>query len=258
MLNKKREMKIEVASLSHIGQVRQRNEDAVGHVYPTDQATRDQKGALFIVADGMGGHRGGEIASKLAVDAILSRFYASAETDVDRALREAFERANTVIIEKSHQDVTLFGMGTTCTAVVIRGDEAYLAHVGDSRAYVLRGGELKQLTQDHSLVGEMVRSGIISDEDARHHPRRNVITRSLGTHEKTPADIPETPFKLADGDVFLLCSDGLTSHVSQDQVREALVSKTPGDACDALVGLANENGGKDNVTVQVIRVTDEG
>ncbi len=250
-------MKIEVASLSHIGQVRQRNEDALGHVHPAEKATRDEKGSLFIVADGMGGHRGGEIASKLAVDAIISKFYDSKEIEVVRALHQAFEQANAVIIEKSHEDVTLFGMGTTCTAMVIRNNDVYLAHVGDSRAYVLRENELTQLTEDHSLVGEMVRSGIISDEDARHHPRRNVITRSLGTHERTPADIPATPFKLADGDVFLLCSDGLTSLLSQDEVRETMKSKSPREACDALVGLANEKGGKDNITVQVIKVTEE-
>jgi serine/threonine protein phosphatase PrpC len=251
-------MKIEVASLSHIGQVRQRNEDALGHVHPEDKTTLNEKGSLFIVADGMGGHRGGEIASKLAVDSIISKFYTSKEKDTVRALREAFEEANNVIIEKSHEDVTLFGMGTTCTAMVIKDTSAYLAHVGDSRAYLLRGGVLEQLTEDHSLVGEMVRSGILTDEDARNHPRRNVITRSLGTHENTLADIPAAPFKLTDGDVFLLCSDGLTSLVGQDEVRDTLASNPPRETCDALVSLANERGGKDNITVQVIRVTEGG
>jgi protein phosphatase len=251
-------MKIEVASLSHIGQVRQRNEDALGHVHPAEKVTREEKGSLFVVADEMGGHRGGQIASKLAVDSIISRFYTSKEKDIFGALREAFEEANNVIIEKSHEDVTLFGMGTTCTAMVVKDRYAYLAHVGDSRAYVLRGGELKQLTEDHSLVGEMVRSGIISDEDARHHPRRNVITRSLGTHENTLADIPETPFELSNGDVFLLCSDGLTSLVSPDEVQEIMASNPPRETCDALVSLANLKGGKDNVTVQVIRVSEDG
>ncbi|UCG52971.1 MAG: Stp1/IreP family PP2C-type Ser/Thr phosphatase [Candidatus Latescibacterota bacterium] len=251
-------MKLEVASLSHIGQVRQRNEDALGHFEPTEKSARDEKGSIFVVADGMGGHRGGEIASKLAVETIISEFYSSKEGGVVPALRLAFKEANKVIIEKSKDDVDLFGMGTTCTVLVVRNDDAYFAHIGDSRAYLYRDGELKQITEDHSLVGEMVRSGIISDEDARNHPRRNVITRSLGTHEEISADIPTSPFGLADGDVLLLCSDGLTSVVTREEVKKTLESKSPRDACDALVDLANEKGGKDNITVQVIKVSADG
>ncbi len=251
-------MKLEVASLSHIGQVRQRNEDALGHFEPVEKAVRECKGSMFVVADGMGGHRGGEIASKLAVDTILSSFYASKDDDTLPSLQQAFSDANKVIIEKSHEDVSLFGMGTTCTAMVIKKDTAYFAHVGDSRAYVLRDGELEQLTEDHSLVGEMVRSGILSDEDARHHPRRNVITRSLGTHEETPADTPASPMRLAAGDVFLLCSDGLTSLVDPGEIKAILASNPPRRTCDELVDLANEKGGKDNITVQVIRIHADG
>jgi len=251
-------MKLEVASLSHIGQVRQRNEDALGHFEPVENAVREDKGSMFIVADGMGGHRGGEIASKLAVDTIVSSFYASKGNDTLPSLQQAFSDANKVIIEKSHEDVSLFGMGTTCTAMVIKKDKACFAHVGDSRAYVLRDGELQQLTEDHSLVGEMVRSGILSDEDARHHPRRNVITRSLGTHEEIPADTPASPLRLAAGDVFLLCSDGLTSLVDPGEIEAILASNPPRRACDELVDLANEKGGKDNITVQVIRIHADG
>ncbi len=257
MLEREREMKIEVASLSHIGQVRQRNEDALGHFEPTEENVRNEKGMLFIVADGMGGHRGGEIASKLAVDTIVSSFYASNDKNLIDAFREAFSDANRVIIEKSHEDVALFGMGTTCTAMVIRPNEAYFAHVGDSRAYLLRGGKLTQVTEDHSLVGEMVRSGIISDEDAKVHPRRNVITRSLGTHEDLVTDTPSSPFPLIDGDVFLLCSDGLTSLVDTDELESVLGSNSPREASDKLVDLANEKGGKDNITVQVIKILEK-
>lgn len=250
-------MKIEVASLSHIGQVRQRNEDALGHFEPTDENVRNDKGMLFIVADGMGGHRGGEIASKLAVDTVIASFYESDEKNLIDTFRKAFSAANRVIIERSHEDVALFGMGTTCTAMAIRPNEAYFAHVGDSRAYVLRGGELKQVTEDHSLVGEMVRSGIISDEDAKVHPRRNVITRSLGTHEDLITDTPDSPFPLIDGDVFLLCSDGLTSLVDEEDLEAVVASNSPREACDKLVDLANEMGGKDNVTVLVIKILEK-
>ena len=247
-------MRLEVVSLSHIGQVRQRNEDALGYCEPSEPQIRDRKGSIFIVADGMGGHRGGEIASQLAVDTILDAYYAAKENDPAKALDLAFKEANGVIIEKSRNDVSLYGMGTTCTALVVRKGEGYFAHVGDSRAYLFREGELKQLTEDHSLVGEMVRSGILTDEDARTHPRRNVITRSIGTHEELFVDLSTVPLQLAEGDVFLLCSDGLTSLVGESELKAVLESNPPRKACEALIDLANEHGGKDNVTVQIVRV----
>jgi serine/threonine protein phosphatase PrpC len=250
-------MRLEVAALSHIGLVRQRNEDALGYFEPSAADVMDAKGSLFLVADGMGGHRGGEIASQLAVETIISSYFASRETDPAKALERAFKEANRVIIEKSGSDVSLHGMGTTCTALVFRRSEAYVAHVGDSRAYLYREGTLKQLTDDHSLVGEMVRSGILSDDDARFHPRRNVITRSIGTHEDLLVDVSAEPLGIANGDVFVLCSDGLTSLVTENEFGSALGSNAPSKACAALVDLANENGGKDNITVQIVKVHEE-
>ena len=250
-------MKLETASLTHIGQVRQKNEDASGFSKPSGKKQREEKGTIFVVADGMGGHRGGEIASKLAVDTIISTYYDSDEPDPTQALSEAFKKANKLIHDKSQSEVELFGMGTTCTTMVVLDSHAYFAHVGDSRAYVLRNKELRQITEDHSLVGEMVRSGILTDEDAQRHPKRNVITRSLGTHEELAADFPMSPFKLADGDVFLLCSDGLTSLVSDNEIRDVLSAASPKNACTALVDLANDKGGKDNITVQVIKAHEQ-
>jgi protein phosphatase len=248
-------MRLEVAALSHIGLLRQRNEDSLGFSEPEEARVREAKGTVFLVADGMGGHRGGEIASQLAADSIVTKYYGSTETDPALALDEAFREANRLIIEKSRSDVSLYGMGTTCTVLVVRGDCAYIAHVGDSRAYLLREGELERLTEDHSLVGEMVRSGIISDEDARFHPRRNVITRSIGTDDELSVDITREPLGLAEGDVFLLCSDGLTSLVAESELKAVLGSNPPREAANRLVDLANENGGKDNITVQVVKVS---
>lgn len=247
-------MKIESSSLSHIGQVRQKNEDATGFSRPSGRKEREEKGTIFVVADGMGGHRGGEIASKLAVDTIISTYYTSAQNDPCEALGAAFKKANKIILQKAVGDAELSGMGTTCTTMVVIGSNAYFAHVGDSRAYVLRDGKFEQITEDHSLVGEMVRSGILSNEDAQHHPKRNVITRSLGTHEELETDCPLSPFKMSVGDVFLLCSDGLTSLVPDAEVADTLTSGSPKDMCAALVDLANDKGGKDNITVQVIKV----
>lgn len=248
-------MKLEIASLSHIGKVRQNNEDALGYFEPSGQQEKADKGTMFVVADGMGGHRGGEIASNLAVKTIISSYYAHENGDPVKSLEAAFAKANKAILERSQTDASLLGMGTTCTAMVVRNGKAYFAHVGDSRAYVMRDGTLEQLTEDHSLVGEMVRSGIISDEDAQHHPKRNVITRSMGSHEELPIDFPSSPYDISAGDIFLLCSDGLTSLVTDEEVGGILGKKPPEDAVNALVDLANDKGGKDNVTVQIVKVS---
>ena len=164
------------------------------------------------------------------------------------------EEANRLILDEAISDPSLTGMGTTCTAMTIHDGFAYFVHVGDSRAYALRDGELVQLTQDHSLVGEMVRSGILSDEDARNHPKRNVITRSLGIHGIINLDTPFSPFELKKDDVFLLCSDGLTSLVNDDEISGSLSENKPDDACRKLVDAANEKGGKDNITVVVVKI----
>jgi len=247
-------LKLDFASLSDRGKVRLNNEDACGHLVPATPAELAEKGAVFVVADGMGGHRGGEIASHIAVRTILAFYSADGEADRSHALAFAFREANKTIIEESVADSALFGMGTTCTALALHDGHAYFAHVGDSRAYLLRGGVLTQITHDHSIVGEMVRSGIITDEDARHHPKRNVITRSLGAQEDTAADIPATPLELAAGDVFILCSDGLTSYLSDADIAGVLSGNDPEPACRKLIDMANSAGGRDNITVQVVAV----
>lgn len=247
-------MRIEYATLSDTGRVRERNEDACGGFVPGEQATLRERGALFVVADGMGGHRGGEVASRLAVGTIQASYFGAQGVEPKEALVRAFEEANTSILNQATADATLFGMGTTCTAMVINAAAAHFAHVGDSRAYTFRGGLLRQITQDHSLVGEMVRSGIISDEDARIHPKRNVITRSLGVQENVETDTPETPMPIELGDTFVLCSDGLTAYASNEDISRVLRSSPPEDACRQLVDMANQRGGRDNITVIVATV----
>lgn len=247
-------MKIEYASLSDPGKVRPNNEDACGAFIPPKPEDLNKKGHLFIVADGMGGHRGGEIASRLAVDSIRKSYFDAEAGDVGRALATAFANANAEIMQESVSDNSLFGMGTTCTAMVLLEGNAYFSHIGDSRAYMLRGATLTQITQDHSLVGEMVRSGIISDEDARTHPKRNVITRSLGVQETADADAPNSPLALQAGDKFLLCSDGLTSYITDEELESALVGENLDGICRQLVDTANARGGRDNITVQLVLV----
>jgi protein phosphatase len=245
-------MKVRSVSISHIGKVREKNEDAYCRCEPRNPRVRKRKGILFIVADGMGGHSGGEIASKVAVETIKEAYYADENGDPGEALVSAFEEANKNILERALQDVSLFGMGTTCTAMAVVGGKAYFAHIGDSRAYLLRKGDLQQITKDHSLVGDMVRSGMISQEDAKNHPQRNIITKSLGSGEKANPDTPSSPLDLEKGDVFLLCSDGLTGFVSDEEIKEILCANKPKEACKMLVDLANERGGRDNITIQII------
>lgn len=247
-------MKLEVASITDTGQVRPNNEDAFGHFEPANGEEQRAKGYLFVVADGMGGHRGGEIASSLAVKTIQSAYFADDGADRAAALGSALIEANRRILEEASADPELAGMGTTCTAMAARDGFAYFVHVGDSRAYVMREGEMVQLTQDHSLVGEMVRSGILTDEDARNHPKRNVITRSLGVQNTVVADTPFSPFKLERNDVFVLCSDGLTSVVADTEIGVVVATNPPKTACEMLVEMANQSGGKDNITIVVVRV----
>jgi protein phosphatase len=245
---------LDFASLSDRGRVRLNNEDACGLIVPETPEELSEKGAIFVVADGMGGHRGGEIASQIAVRTILAFYATNSEQDRSHALAFAFREANKTIIQESVADSALFGMGTTCTALALRDGRAYFAHVGDSRGYLLRAGAIEQITKDHSIVGEMVRSGIISDEDARHHPRRNVITRSLGAQEDTAADVSAVPLEIQAGDVFLLCSDGLTTYLNDQDLVPVLAESPPEEACKRLVKMANDEGGRDNITVIVVAV----
>ena len=210
---------------------------------------------FFAVADGMGGAKAGEVASAIAAGAFegegLSR--EPAEAQLARILREANRR----IYELAVKDESHRGMGTTLTAAMVHGDEISFAHVGDSRAYVLRGGELEQLTSDHSLVAELERSGQISPEAAEHHPQRSIITRALGPEPDVEVDTYTVAGR--DGDLFLICSDGLTSMISDGEVASILRSSgSLDDTAEALVRAANQSGGKDNITVVLFRLSADG
>jgi protein phosphatase len=230
---------ISAAGATDRGRVRPGNEDAFVVAPP-----------LYVVADGMGGHRGGEVAARLAVSALAARGPALAAAEGE-ALAEALREANRMILDTAAEDEALRGMATTCTAVLVRGRLARIAHVGDSRAYLFRGGRLTQLTEDHSVVAQLVKEGYLSAEEALHHPRRNVILRALG-HQ--PALEPETAEVVLDAeDRLLLCSDGLTNMVLDDAIAAVLASEDDAEsAAHRLVGLANAAGGADNVTVIVI------
>lgn len=210
---------------------------------------------VFAVADGMGGAQAGEVASSIAARAFEGEI---AEGDSpERQLKEIAQRANTEIHELAEKDPSRAGMGTTLTTALLRGDDVAIAHVGDSRAYLLRDGELKRLTKDHSLVEELRRQGRLTEEEAEEHPQRSIITRALGPEPKVKVDTMSYPAR--DGDVFLLSSDGLTTMVAEDQIREILTdAKTLKGAVSKLIDAANANGGRDNITAIAFRVGDDG
>ncbi|GIU97712.1 MAG: hypothetical protein KatS3mg013_1515 [Actinomycetota bacterium] len=230
-------MKVAVGVATDVGLVRSGNEDAFLVEPP-----------LFAVADGMGGHRGGEVASRLALETLDALQRRGVGTLADR-VREA----NRVVFERSVRDRRVAGMGTTLTAAEIEGGTARLVHVGDSRAYLLRAGAMRRLTRDHTLVDQMVRAGEITEAEAEVHPHRNVLTRAVGTEPDVAVD--ETELGLLDGDRLLLCSDGLTGMVPEVQIRAILeATPDPQEAADRLVHAANRAGGLDNTTVVVIDV----
>jgi PPM family protein phosphatase len=209
---------------------------------------------VFVVADGMGGAQAGEVASRIAATA-FERGRVSEEAPAEGQLERIAQQANSEIHKLAQEDTSRAGMGTTLTAAMVRDDEVALGHVGDSRAYVFRKGELRRLTKDHSLVEELRRQGRLTEEQAEEHPQRSIITRALGPEPSVNVDTMTFPAR--DGDVFLLCSDGLTTMVSDDEIREILAdARTLRSAVHRLVDAANRGGGRDNITAVAFRLAD--
>ena len=241
---------------SDIGCLRKSNEDSAAVVSPSDDRLRRTKGTLAVVADGMGGHTGGEVASRIATD-VLGHFYYASEADPGLALAEGVVEANRAIHEASLHNGELRGMGTTCTAIAIVGHSAVYAHVGDSRLYLIRSGRTYQLSEDHSLVMQMVRDGVLTVDEAREHPERNVILRALGRQPEVEVSCWEKPLPVNGGDRFLLCSDGLYDLVSDDEIAAIVSAHSSREGCGRLIELARERGAPDNVSVCLVGVHDQ-
>ena len=231
---------MKAASMTDQGRVRKTNEDN----FFADEAL-----GLFIVADGMGGHAGGEVASRVAIATISELMKAGlTDGDADSLIRSAIDHANTAIRAQAEADPTLLGMGTTLVLAFCRGDAIHLAHLGDSRAYLIRDGSIQRLTEDHSLVAQMVKSGQLTAEEAPRFHLRNVVTRSLGNQKLTEPDLAVVEWNA--GDYLLLCSDGLTNMVGESELR-SLISAGGADlerSCQQAIERANQNGGRDNIT----------
>lgn len=241
---------VRVAMKTDVGRVRTENQDFAVVTAPNEY--RSERGQLVLVADGMGGHRGGATASRMAAAIIKSEYMDSTDGDVEAALRRALQKANAQIFQDSQTNPELRGMGTTCSVVVIRGDAAHIAHVGDSRVYLVRDNNIQQLTEDHSLVATMVKEGLLTTSEAEVHPRRNVLQRSVGVLPELEADFLP-PMKVKPGDIFVICSDGLHGVVKPEEILD-VVKQPVEQSVEELVNRALSRGAPDNVTVAVMRV----
>jgi serine/threonine protein phosphatase PrpC len=240
-----RAVNVDVGVRSDVGLIRTANEDAYLIKHP-----------LFVVADGMGGHLAGDVASSTAIRTIEVHSSEASADDLS-TLTRIVRDANREIWQKAQGDASLRGMGTTCTLLLLHDLHGHIAHVGDSRAYRLRAGHLEQLTDDHTLVARLVKEGKLSVEDAQHHPQRSIITRALGVDLDVSVDLVSV--ELEAGDRLLLCSDGLSSMIDTDSIKDVLSNEAGAQAAaDLLVALANDAGGEDNITVLIVDLTDNG
>jgi len=246
----------EVGAATDAGRVRPKNEDYVLWEIPEDPDLRTGRGALLIVADGVGGHGGGAVASAEAAHTVVQEYYLHRRGDPGRALRRALERANLHVYTMRLGHPGLAGMQTTATALAIADGRYWVAHVGDSKAWLLRGGMLLRLTRDHTIVEEMRRIGLVDQARADRHSHRHLLTRTIGGDAIVRIDLSSGPVQ--DGDCFVLTTDGVHEHLSSEDVRDAFTNLPPPAAAAACVQDANRRGGYDNLTVLGVRVGGRG
>lgn len=245
---------MEAAGLTDVGCHRENNEDNYAYWEPQDDAAFQRLGRLAVVADGMGGAEGGQHASRIAVEAVSQMYPGSPEADPQQRLLESFREANHRVQQEARAKPMLHGMGTTLTACAIVGNSLYFASIGDSRLFLIRDGEARQLSRDHSLVARLIESGTIRPEDAETHPQKHVLTAAIGVAEDLQPDMPSAPIELRSSDVLILCTDGLWGQMTPAEIAEVASKSAPKNACKSLVQLAKDRGGPDNITVQVLRV----
>jgi serine/threonine protein phosphatase PrpC len=280
-------LRVSAASRSDTGRVRKHNEDVVALCEPPDQTRLGQLGRLYLLADGAGGHAAGEVASRVAVDTIAATYYGQPSSDrtaqpvlrsggkvsqlhgplpdVDLPVREiqrAFFTAHTRIRELAHAQPEYSGMATTCLAAVVKGAQLVIAHVGDSRAYLVHPAHtspptMTRLTTDHSMVAELARAGVISPEQMHSSPSRHIILRALGGRKQDHPDPDVTTCVVQAGDRLVLCCDGLWSMLAEEQIATVVSINSSQAACDELIRLANEAGGEDNISVVVLSFTQD-
>ena len=236
-------LQLNIGSYSDVGRARDINEDFFG-------SFSGSYGNLLMVCDGMGGHKGGEIASRLAIETVSNYFEKlNGDYAISEEINKSLETANKSIILKA-KDPELSNMGSTIVLALVKNGLVYYSSLGDSRIYKIRNEAIEQITKDNSLVQQMLDSNIITEDEAKIHPKKNVITKALGTNDELQPEIYE-PFKLKVNDKLILCTDGLTAHVDDEEILELTKDYTPQEAAQKLVGLANKRGGTDNITVLI-------
>jgi serine/threonine protein phosphatase PrpC len=246
--------RVKFVARSEIGHARENNEDKFDFYEPDEEPLLAARGSVYLVCDGMGGHNAGQIASELAAKQFLHAYYHLGGT-AQEAARHAILQAHHYIAEMASKIPSRYGMGTTLTALILKQDEGILAHVGDSRCYRLREGVFEPLSRDHTLVARLVEQGILTPEQARYHPQRNVIRQAVGVADPSePLEPDIETFPLQVGDLYLLCSDGLTDMVDDAEIEAILRDEPPTRAAWRLVDRALANGGRDNITVVLVRV----
>jgi len=248
---------IRIGNISDVGQERSENEDYFAYYEPDQDDHFQRKGRLTIVADGMGGMAGGYAASRIAVEEIMDQYTGHPAEDPREALKYSIEEANAAIQRRQAEDPSYKGMGTTATAMVLKDGYAYFAQVGDSRAYLIRQGAPIQLTEDQTKVRRMLDEGILTEEEAEDHPDAHILSQAVGHKESVDVDISIAPLETQPGDKLLLCSDGLHGQVSDQEMADIISSNEPNEACRILVDLANQRGGPDNITVQIIEIVSD-
>lgn len=246
---------VELASLTDVGCQRENNEDSFGYWEAANDADFATLGRLAIVADGMGGHEGGQIASRLAVEKLITAYAGASDSDPQKRLLGALKDAHRAIQERAKQDPHLSSMGTTCTAFALIDTRLYFVHVGDSRLYLSREGKLRILSRDHTLISQLIDKGLIRPEQAHNHPQKHVLTSALGVPgEEIEIDAPPNPLPLQKSDILMICTDGLWGQIETNEIERALASQSPDVACRSLIDLAKKRGGPDNITLQVLRI----
>jgi serine/threonine protein phosphatase PrpC len=248
---------VELANMSDVGCVRSVNEDYFLYVEPQDEEEFARRGRLMMVADGMGGHQGGQVASGLAVEIVREHFLGAESNDPKKILIDSFHDAHQAITDASRNGDGLRGMGTTCCAAILKDGQLTYGNIGDSRLYLLRYGQARLLTEDDTMVNALIKKGILTPEEARTHDQRNVLTAALGAESSIVAeDFVEAPMPMQSGDTLLMCSDGLHGLVTEEEMESLAWEQPLADACRQMVSLAKERGGPDNITVQLLRVMD--
>ncbi|BBL57244.1 protein phosphatase [Methylomonas koyamae] len=243
----------EIGLLSDAGVVRSSNQDHIGCI-----RFANDRNLVAVIADGMGGHQSGEIASRIAVEVFQKNFSGYLRNaDCRQALLKCFADANAEVFRSGQALAENHGMGTTLVALAVIDGLAYYGNTGDSRLYLCRSGQVRQLSQDHTVVAELLNAGLISAESAANHPDRNVITSAIGTRQTTKADIADVALPIEIGDCFVLCSDGLYDLVGDGEIAEISAARPAQEACKVLVDLANQRGGYDNISVAVVKITEQ-